>query len=324
MEMGAADAPLWPLPGTTFFTTDRAVAERCASAAAKAWSGQVTDCTAPDCETLEADQHLSPTLQDFERSGMALGRAIAVDGLRLEVTPWGPPTLTVDAHASRPVTETVTLFAQLVDPATGRVWSQADRAVSAGRWSDPQGVSRRLPLWTFRGQPPNALDLVVGAYRNTPEGPQRVGLLAAGAVDAGRLAAAPAARPGAVPFGHAMQLVDSRVRRLGRDVTVDLTWLAEDGAAASDYTVSVQARGDGWSAQHDGTPAQGMIPTLKWLPGMVIHDRHRLRLPDDAPADAPFDLQVGVYDAFSLEPLGVTDGDLVAAGQGEAVLIPQQ
>ncbi len=99
---------------------------------------------------------------------------------------------------------------------------------------------------------------------------------------------------------------------------MDLTWRADRDAATSDYTVSVQAHGDGWSAQDDGTPALGAIPTLKWLPGMVIHDRHRLQLPADLPADAPFRVTVGVYDAFSLEPLPVTDAERVRLGQGQS------
>jgi hypothetical protein len=124
----------------------------------------------------------------------------------------------------------------------------------------------------------------------------------------------------AVPFGDAMWLVDTAVRREGDQLVVDLTWLAEH-AFVSDYTVSVHARGDGWSAQHDGTPAQGAIPTLKWLPGMVIHDRHRIDLPSDVPPGSPYALTVGVYDAFSLEPLPVTHRDLVSAGQGQRVVI---
>jgi hypothetical protein len=64
-----------------------------------------------------------------------------------------------------------------------------------------------------------------------------------------------------------------------------------------------------------------MIPTLKWLPGMVVRDRHRLALPPGLDADADYELTVGVYDAFSLEPLAVTDGDRAAAGQGIAARI---
>lgn len=121
-----------------------------------------------------------------------------------------------------------------------------------------------------------------------------------------------------------MTLVDHRTRRDGDALVVDLTWRADPWASRSDYTVSVQAHGDSWTAQDDGTPALGAIPTLKWLPGMVIRDRHRIQLPADLPADAPYRVTVGVYDAFSLEPLPVTDGERVRLGQGQAVEIDRR
>jgi hypothetical protein len=172
---------------------------------------------------------------------------------------------------------------------------------------------------------------MLGVYRNTPAGPLR--LTTAEGAEAQPLwvqpacdgaAALAAAAPGAIPFGDAMTLSASTVRRDGDELLVDLTWRAEAGAADSDYTVSVQAHGEGWSAQDDGTPALGAIPTLKWLPGMVIHDRHRLRLPAGLPADAPFHVTVGVYDAFSLEPLPVTDAERVRQGQGQAAEVYRQ
>jgi len=132
----------------------------------------------------------------------------------------------------------------------------------------------------------------------------------------------------AIPFGDAMWLVGSDVsfdeRGDGESwLVVDLVWLSE-WAHVGDYTVSAQIHAaDGtWAAQHDGTPALGAIPTLKWLPGMTVRDRHRMRLPRDvAVRETPYTVTVGVYDAFSLEPLPVTRGDLVAAGQGQRVVV---
>jgi hypothetical protein len=54
---------------------------------------------------------------------------------------------------------------------------------------------------------------------------------------------------------------------------------------------------------------------------MVIHDRHRLALPPGTPPDAPYRVTVGVYDAFSLDPLPVTDAERVRRGQGQAAEI---
>jgi hypothetical protein len=130
----------------------------------------------------------------------------------------------------------------------------------------------------------------------------------------------PAPATGAVPFGNAMTLLSSYVSRTDGQLVVDLEWLAER-AYESDYTVSVQAQGNGWQAQHDGTPALGAIPTLKWLPGMIVHDRHRIELPPEVAPDDPFEVRVVVYDAFNMDPLPVTRAELVRQGQGQAVLI---
>jgi hypothetical protein len=125
------------------------------------------------------------------------------------------------------------------------------------------------------------------------------------------------APPDAIPFGDAMSLLASKVSRRDAALTVDLTWLAQR-AYRSDYTISVQATAEGgYFAQSDGTPAVGAYPTLKWLPGQQVRDRHRLTLPADWPTDVPTRVSVGVYDAFSLEPLPVTDGERVRAGQGQ-------
>ena len=324
-QMGGLDAALWPLAGTAFFTTEPTAPGACVDAAG------------------------SPArLLSFGNDLAALGAALALRAVHVEIAPWAPPTAYVTVAAAAPVTETLALFAQLVDPRDGRVLAQADRSVGADRWLDPRALTLRLPLWTFREPLPPALDLLVGAYRSGPDGVQRlpVAALAGGAQPrpagagapggppgayadafaAGSLPvapgpAAPAARPGAVPYAHAMQLLRADVRHRGEELVADLTWLAEAGASLSDYTVSVQARGDGWAAQHDGTPALGMIPTLKWLPGMVIRDRHRLTLPPGLDEDADYEVTVGVYDAFSLEPLAVTDRERVAAGQGLAARI---
>ena len=118
-----------------------------------------------------------------------------------------------------------------------------------------------------------------------------------------------------------MTLTASDVRRDGDELVVDLDWVAEPDASSSDYVVSVQAHGDGWHVLHDGVPALGAIPTLKWFPGMQVHDRHRLELPEGLPSDATFTVTVGVYDSFTQEPLPVTDAARVRSGEGQAATI---
>ncbi len=117
-----------------------------------------------------------------------------------------------------------------------------------------------------------------------------------------------------VSYGGKAALVDARAHREGRDLVVDLTWLGLQ-PLLNDYSVTVKARGDGWSQANDGTPAGGAIPTFKWVGGMLVHDRHRLTLPADAPG--PINVTVGLYDAFTTTPLTVLDDRLLRLGQGE-------
>jgi len=118
-------------------------------------------------------------------------------------------------------------------------------------------------------------------------------------------------------FGGEMALTRAvyRVDDVNREVIVDLRW---EGLRplVHDYSVSVQLVGQGWRAQDDSTPALGAIPTLKWLPGTTITDRHRVKLP--ANASGPASLRVSVYDAFTLESLVILDDRLLKLGQGQS------
>lgn len=116
-------------------------------------------------------------------------------------------------------------------------------------------------------------------------------------------------------YGGEMALVGAQYEVEEGTLQVDLRWLALR-PLTRDYTVSVQCIGQGWRAQDDSTPALGAIPTLKWVRGMVISDRHRLELPSEA--SVPASLRVAVYDAFTLEPLTVLDDRLLRLGQGQA------
>jgi hypothetical protein len=122
-------------------------------------------------------------------------------------------------------------------------------------------------------------------------------------------------------FGGVMALVGADWVGTGHEVVVDLEWLSLK-PLVRDYTVSVQLLGQtGWRAQADGTPALGAIPTLKWIRGTRVVDRHRIELP--AGATGPADIQVSVYDAFTQAPLGVLDDRFQQAGQGQAAVIGQ-
>jgi hypothetical protein len=128
----------------------------------------------------------------------------------------------------------------------------------------------------------------------------------------------PDPRPGQrfLVFGGEMALTSVRVQ--GR--TIDLRWTALR-PLTRDYSVSVQAIGPGWRAQDDGTPALGAIPTLKWIRGMGMWDRHQLARPEESRGRGM--LTVSAYDAFTLEPLIVLDDRFLKLGQGQAPQVGQ-
>jgi hypothetical protein len=94
-------------------------------------------------------------------------------------------------------------------------------------------------------------------------------------------------------------------------------------AITHDYTVSLSLDGEGgaWRAQHDGTPALGAIPTLKWIRGITVEDEHRLPLPPNASGIGV--LRLTVYDAFTVQPLPVLDDRLARLGQGTQIDLGQ-
>ena len=121
-----------------------------------------------------------------------------------------------------------------------------------------------------------------------------------------------------VPLGGEMVLVGVTFPRqvvAGKAMKVELRFLAAR-PIVNDYTVSVSLSGqDGvfW-AQHDGTPAMGAIPSLKWIRGDRIRDEHRVIVP--AAATGAGQVWLTVYDAFTIQPLAVLDERLARLGQG--------
>jgi hypothetical protein len=115
-----------------------------------------------------------------------------------------------------------------------------------------------------------------------------------------------------------MVLVKAEYRRRLDGLTSLPTRLTFVGTRAltRDYAVSVSLRGEAgmWQAQHDGTPALGAIPTLKWIRGVTVRDEHDVPLPADAAGRGT--LRLTVYDAFTLRPLTVLDERLARLGQG--------
>jgi hypothetical protein len=102
-----------------------------------------------------------------------------------------------------------------------------------------------------------------------------------------------------VPFGDQMTLVGSGVAREGAALKCDLMWQAVQ-PIVDDYIVSVRVEGDGLYKTHDSVPALGAIPTLKWIRGARVLDRHSFDLGN---FDKNVSGTVVVYDSVSQLPL---------------------
>lgn len=134
---------------------------------------------------------------------------------------------------------------------------------------------------------------------------------------------APAADARYLPLGGEMVLVRAeypQTAQSGSSLRVQLTFVGAK-PITNDYTVSVSLVGENGAllAQHDGTPALGAIPTLKWIRGTTVWDEHDLLLPPDAAGRGT--LRLTVYDAFTMRPLPVLDERLARLGQGTQVTI---
>jgi 4-amino-4-deoxy-L-arabinose transferase-like glycosyltransferase len=111
-----------------------------------------------------------------------------------------------------------------------------------------------------------------------------------------------------VPLGDTMTVAGADARAEDEWVTVDVTLVGLRPLTA-DYSTSVRltdAEGR-WLASHDSQPALGAIPTLKWIRGSTVVDRHVLELPDDF-AGGDVTATLIAYERFRLSPLVPMDG----------------
>lgn len=126
----------------------------------------------------------------------------------------------------------------------------------------------------------------------------------------------PAADPGEryQALGSALVLTGVQIAQTGPDeFRVDLDWLSA-GPLTEDYIVKVDLVGPGyaWRVGSDNVPAGGAIPTLKWVRGSLVHDRHRLIAPEGAEGIAR--LELAVYDHFTQRVLPILDPDVALLG----------
>jgi hypothetical protein len=106
-----------------------------------------------------------------------------------------------------------------------------------------------------------------------------------------------------VPFANQIVLVGSDLKPEGDALKVDLQWLSAR-AITTDFVVSARVSGQNFYAQHDSVPALGALPTLKWIRGSRVVDRHPMALGGYA---GPLQSTIVIYDAFTQQPLPMLD-----------------
>ncbi|MGC8880414.1 MAG: hypothetical protein ACP5R2_14455, partial [Anaerolineae bacterium] len=113
-----------------------------------------------------------------------------------------------------------------------------------------------------------------------------------------------------IAFANGIYLVGYRYQVHSDMLIVVLAWRA-DAAIKADYTVFVHVvTSDGRRiAQSDAQPHWGAEwPTSRWVPGELVLDGHKLKLPSEAARD-DLHLEVGLYLWPSLQRLSVLDAD---------------
>jgi hypothetical protein len=122
-----------------------------------------------------------------------------------------------------------------------------------------------------------------------------------------------------VPLGNAMAVTEVEAQPVspGMTMTVDVALVGLHGLTV-DASTSVRLTGDDgqWLAAHDSQPAMGAIPTLKWIRGSRVVDRHRLSIPVDFTGDA-VRATIVAYERFRLASLVPMDERFPAVPLGE-------
>ena len=112
-----------------------------------------------------------------------------------------------------------------------------------------------------------------------------------------------------LPLGDEMAVIGARAHTVGSGemMAMDVTLVALRPLTSDDGTsVRLKAAGGRWLDTHDSQPALGAIPTLKWIRGSRVVDRHLLRIPQDFAGGEVWATFVA-YERFRMTPLPSMD-----------------
>jgi transmembrane protein TMEM260 (protein O-mannosyltransferase) len=200
----------------------------------------------------------------------------------------------------------------------GQLYGQMDVSHPVSRYISGEVLLDRYRITPFLATPPGQYTLTAGAY--LPDGTR----LAETTLTTIAIPQLPVTHlqspiPDSIPFGPSIffthaDLSPSGPVHPGETLTVDLHFLATRPIIEDD-TVKVDLIGPNyaWRVQSDGTPAGGAIPTLKWIAGSRIADRHTLAIPANA-APGTAQLVLALYDSFTQQDLPLLDPALAALG----------
>jgi hypothetical protein len=107
-------------------------------------------------------------------------------------------------------------------------------------------------------------------------------------------------------FGDRIALSDAQtLQQVAGTLEVTLTWRVS-ASPPQDYKTALRLRDPaGWEVGRlDTQPGYGFYPTSVWRPGELVHDRYALQLDDGTPPGTEYHLDVTLYEAASLRPIG--------------------
>jgi hypothetical protein len=113
-----------------------------------------------------------------------------------------------------------------------------------------------------------------------------------------------------VPMGSSFAVVGVKAHPApaGEDMPIDVSLVAMR-PLTTDIATSVRLMDSSgtWIARHDMQPALGAVPSLKWIRGSRVADRHILAIPSDF-SDAVTSGAMVAYERFRMVPLPAMDG----------------
>jgi hypothetical protein len=125
-----------------------------------------------------------------------------------------------------------------------------------------------------------------------------------------------------VPLGDEMAVIGAKARTAGpgEAMVVDVTLVALRPLTSDDgISVRLVDESGHWLDTHDCQPGLGAVPTLKWIRGSLVIDRHLLQIPGDF-AGGQVRATLVAYENFRATPLPSMDSRFTEVPLGQWTL----